>query len=213
MSKWDAWIGAASYIRVRSTYTPKPEHFCSASGICLLILCFRYYELQRSVIFQGKNAIACACPKRLGCDIWMMMSPNGNIFRVIGPLCGEFTGDRWIPSTKASDAELLCFLWTNGWVNNREACYLRRNRAHYDVTIIRTQRCPLWWTFDTGNWTLKIILKFMASHYQNQDWTCSLRSNDVTRGQRTTTTSIRLRIAIIGILHVQWDIKMKPKWQ
>ena len=27
-------------------------------------------------------------------------------FRVTGPLCGEFTGHRWIPLTKASDAEL-----------------------------------------------------------------------------------------------------------
>ena len=28
------------------------------------------------------------------------------------PLCGEFTGPRWIPGTKASDAELWCFLWS-----------------------------------------------------------------------------------------------------
>ena len=27
-------------------------------------------------------------------------------------LCGEFTGPRWIPRTKASDAELWCFLWS-----------------------------------------------------------------------------------------------------
>ena len=33
-----------------------------------------------------------------------------NIFRVAGLLCGEFTGDRWIPRTKASDAELWCYL-------------------------------------------------------------------------------------------------------
>ena len=38
-----------------------------------------------------------------------MTSSNGNIFRVTGPLCGEFTRDRWIPLTKASDAEPLCF--------------------------------------------------------------------------------------------------------
>ena len=30
----------------------------------------------------------------------MMTSSNGNIFRVTGPLCGEFTGPRWIPHTK-----------------------------------------------------------------------------------------------------------------
>ena len=27
-------------------------------------------------------------------------------------VCGEFTGPRWIPRTKASDAELWCFLWS-----------------------------------------------------------------------------------------------------
>ena len=33
-------------------------------------------------------------------------SSNGNVFPVTGPLCGESTGDRWIPFTKASIAEL-----------------------------------------------------------------------------------------------------------
>ena len=41
----------------------------------------------------------------------MMTSSNGDILRVTGHLCGEFTGQLWIPRTKASDAELLCFLW------------------------------------------------------------------------------------------------------
>ena len=31
-----------------------------------------------------------------------MASSNGNIFRITGHLCGEFTGHRWIPHTKAS---------------------------------------------------------------------------------------------------------------
>ena len=39
----------------------------------------------------------------------MMTSSNGNIFRVTGPLWGEFTGHRWILPTKASGAELWCF--------------------------------------------------------------------------------------------------------
>ena len=39
----------------------------------------------------------------------MMTSSNGHIFRVTGLWCGEFTGHRWIPLTKASDAELWCF--------------------------------------------------------------------------------------------------------
>ena len=39
----------------------------------------------------------------------MMTSSNGSIFCVTGPLCGEFTGHRWLPLTKASDAELDIF--------------------------------------------------------------------------------------------------------
>ena len=42
----------------------------------------------------------------------MMTTSNGNIFRVTGPLC-------------------------NGWVNNREAGDLRRQRDHYDVIVMQ----------------------------------------------------------------------------
>ena len=45
-------------------------------------------------------------------NMYMMTSWNGNIFCVTGHLCGEFTDPRWIPLTKASDAELWCFLWS-----------------------------------------------------------------------------------------------------
>ena len=66
----------------------------------------------------------------------MMTSWNGNLFRVAGPLCWEFTGDRWIPHTKASDAELWCFLWYSSWGNNRDAGDMRRYRAPYYVTVM-----------------------------------------------------------------------------
>ena len=71
----------------------------------------------------------------------MMTSSNENIFRVTGPLCGEFTGHRWIPLTKASDAELWCFLWSApwiiGWVNSRGAGELTRHCANYDVIVLQ----------------------------------------------------------------------------
>ena len=71
---------------------------------------------------------------------FMMTSSNGSIFRVTGHLCGEFTRQRWIPLTKASDAALWCFIlvlaWINGSVNNGEAGILRRHRTHYDVTVM-----------------------------------------------------------------------------
>ena len=41
-----------------------------------------------------------------------MMTSNGSIFRVTGPLCGEYTGHRWISRTKTSDTELWYFLWS-----------------------------------------------------------------------------------------------------
>ena len=32
----------------------------------------------------------------------------------------------------------LIWAWTNGWVNNRDAGYLRRHRTHYYVTAMKT---------------------------------------------------------------------------
>ena len=43
-------------------------------------------------------------------EFFMMTSANRKIFRVTSPLW--FTGHRWIPLTKAINAELWCFLWS-----------------------------------------------------------------------------------------------------
>ena len=59
----------------------------------------------------------------------MLKSSNGNICRVTGHLCrksphkGHWRG--------ALIFSLIC-VWINGWVNNGDACDLRRHRAHYD---------------------------------------------------------------------------------
>ena len=66
-----------------------------------------------------------------------MTSSNENIFRATGHLCGKFTGHRWIPRTKAVDTDVFFDLRMNKhWVNNGEAHYLRRHRAHYDVIVM-----------------------------------------------------------------------------
>ena len=70
----------------------------------------------------------------------MMTSSKGNIFRITGHLCGEFTCHRqnsphkgqWLGAFMLS---LIC-VWINCWVNNREAGDLRRYRAHYDVIVM-----------------------------------------------------------------------------
>ena len=55
-----------------------PGHQHSRCWLNSMLLMFRYQQNQH----------------------FMMTSSNGNIFRVIGPLCGEFTGHRWIPLTR-----------------------------------------------------------------------------------------------------------------
>ena len=64
----------------------------------------------------------------------MMTSSNGNIFRVTGPLCGEFTGPggQWRGALMFS---LVCAR-INDWVNTREAGDLRRHRCHCDVSVM-----------------------------------------------------------------------------
>ena len=63
-----------------------------------------YLRLQCNIYIARNTYVA------LKLSYHMMTSSNGNIFRVTGPLCGEFTGHRRISRTKASDAELWCFL-------------------------------------------------------------------------------------------------------
>ena len=69
----------------------------------------------------------------------IMTSSNGNIFRVTGPFCREFTGHRWIPFTKpvtrSFDVSLICAR-ISAWVHNRQVGDLRRHRAHNDVTVM-----------------------------------------------------------------------------
>ena len=86
----------------------------------------------------------------LRCKV-MMTSSNGNIFRVTGHLCGEFTGRRESPPppppphthththtqrpvTRSFMFSLSC-AWIHSWVNNSEAGDLRRHRAHFDVNV------------------------------------------------------------------------------
>ena len=52
------------------------------------------------------------------------------------PVTGEFPAQRPVKQTLM--LSLIC-AWINGWVNNREAGYLRRHHAHYDVTVMNIE--------------------------------------------------------------------------
>ena len=70
----------------------------------------------------------------------MMMSSNGNIFRVTSPLCAEFYRSTVNSPHKGQSREALKFslIWTgtNGRENNPDAGDLRHHRAHYDVSVM-----------------------------------------------------------------------------
>ena len=71
----------------------------------------------------------------------MMMSANpanGNIFRVTGPLCGEFAGSRWVPLTKASD--IFFDLRLNKQLSKQSQGWW-----------FETPSCPLWRHYDESN--------------------------------------------------------------
>ena len=63
----------------------------------------------------------------------MMTSSNGNIFRVIGHLCGEFTGPGEVPAQRTVTRSFDVFfdLHPNEWLSKQWWGY----RAHYDVTV------------------------------------------------------------------------------
>ena len=90
------------------------------NGVFLITKCvlWRWFVMKCLEVIYERSYFTCA---HIASDIFyissliykqhhMMTSWNGNSFRVTESLWVEFTGHRWIPLTKASDAELWCFL-------------------------------------------------------------------------------------------------------
>ena len=105
------------------------------------------------------------CPGTVTSDVTIMMTSwNGNIFRVTGPLCGEFTGHKgqWRGALMFS---VIC-VWINGWENNREAGDLRRYRAHYDVIVMMEDMDPIDWYLAT---TTHVITRVSCAQYSRRD--------------------------------------------
>ena len=60
------------------------------------------------------------------------------------PLCGEFTGHRWIPHTKASDGEIWCFLWSAPWINVWSWWFETTNRKSDWTIFVKSIACALY---------------------------------------------------------------------
>ena len=92
--------------------------------------------------FQLNNCIDRRIESNFPC--YMMTSSNGNIFRVTGPLCGEFAGPRWIPARRPVTRSFDVFFelrpnkrlskqsW--GWWFETLSCSLWRHCNDYSVT-------------------------------------------------------------------------------
>ena len=88
----------------------------------------------------------------------MMTSPNGNIFRVTGPLCGEVTGPGEFPTQRPVTPSFDVFF------------DLRLNK--------RLSKQPWGWWFETPSWSLwrhcnELIMlpcNLQSYHYHNHYW-------------------------------------------
>ena len=75
---------------------------------------------------SNTEVVSCTVDKRL--SPCMMTSSNGNIFRVAGPLCGEFTGHRWLSRTHSVgspsmvDPQWDIWYWGSKW-NLHTVCW------------------------------------------------------------------------------------------
>ena len=88
----DFWNGSCESVNHQSSFTIASSGTMQTDATAIMICALSHADDTQSLI--------------------MMTSSNGNIFRVTGHLCGEFTAHRCIHCTTASDAELWYFRWS-----------------------------------------------------------------------------------------------------
>ena len=147
------------------------------------------HEEANSII--TKHATYCGHDPQSNVCVWfrmtMMTSSNGNIFRVTGHLCGEFTGDTQRPVTRSFDVffdlrpnKRLSKQWW-GWWFETQSCPLWRHRN-------ALMCCASWLSLQTWNiwyqWGLRCPLshQFMVekplifAQRRKSIWKTSIRS-------------------------------------
>ena len=122
------------------------EKFSHLSNFSLKLMCVSYLVstfswkmghivTQTTALRQLRCKIAVTCNR--SCNrrpLFMMTSSNGNIFRVTGPLCGEFTGPGEFPAQRPVTRSFDVFF------------HLRLNK--------RLSKQPWGWWFETPPWSL-----------------------------------------------------------
>ena len=103
---------------------------CNELSVCCVVIIHCYNELTEINAHMFLCGLAFLVSIQCHDDVikWRLFSALLAFCAGNSPVTGEF------PSQRASDAELWHFLWSapwiNGWVNNRDACDLRRHRCH-----------------------------------------------------------------------------------
>ena len=124
-------------------------HYSDGYSICKTwkIVCYVYVMPIHSTwwyIFIAISFLQKRCNMISNKTLYMMTSPNGNIFRVTGHLCGEFTCLRWIPRTKASDGGALMFSLIYNWCLKKVEKIIVRlviwDATNYDVIVMYTPK-------------------------------------------------------------------------
>ena len=136
------------------------NHYTSIFFTCTCDVCFMFavFVLRISCVILGKlikifiiifiPIPVSASPEQLICI--MMTSSNGNIFRVTGPLCGEFTGPGEFPTTQRPVTRSFDVFFD-----------LRLNK--------RLSKQPRGWRFETPSWSLWRQCNDIACVYNHVD--------------------------------------------
>ena len=77
------------------------------------------------------------------------------------PFTGEFPAQR--PVTRTFWCVFFICAWTNVWVNHREAGYLRRHRAQYDVTVMYRARERKSWNWQDSKEAFNYIFSYQPA--------------------------------------------------
>ena len=111
-----------------------PSHYLIQKQTQVIVRAFRTSTMYRSCHgWQLTVRIYMWC-RMVGLTVDMMTSSNGNIFRVTGPLCGEFTGPGEFPAQRPVTRSFDVFF------------DLRLNK--------RLSKRPWGWWFETPVWSL-----------------------------------------------------------
>ena len=100
--------------------------------------------LHRSLTCRGRLECGSKMPSY---QYSMMTSSNESFFRVTDPLCGEFTGDRWIPRTKGQLCGCFFDVCPHKLLNKQPVIWNYMTfiwRHRNDKSIAKTRRAYHW---------------------------------------------------------------------